>query len=229
MKITPIEIRQKTFEKNFRGYDKEEVQAFLLMLSQEWEELLEELRRYKVKLENAERELSRIREVEDSLFKTLKTAEDTGSTLIEQARRNAELKIKEAQLQAEKILNEARNQARSLVGRAEERARQLMQEAIDELKKIEADCHQLENYRDNLLLEIKALIESTAQKIHRIEERRQQNNNHIQRRVADIEQFLSEVSPTPSALPVEKEAENTNDTPPTTSNKTGQTSFFDEI
>ena len=28
MRITPLDIRQKTFEKNFRGYDKDEVNGF---------------------------------------------------------------------------------------------------------------------------------------------------------------------------------------------------------
>ena len=35
MKITPLEIRQKAFEKNFRGYNQDEVNAFLQTLSQE--------------------------------------------------------------------------------------------------------------------------------------------------------------------------------------------------
>jgi cell division initiation protein len=34
MRVTPLEIRQKTFEKNFRGYQTDEVNAFLLTLSQ---------------------------------------------------------------------------------------------------------------------------------------------------------------------------------------------------
>ena len=42
MRITPLDIRQKTFEKNFRGYEKDEVNAFLLTLSQEWERVLDE-------------------------------------------------------------------------------------------------------------------------------------------------------------------------------------------
>ena len=37
MKITPLEIRQKSFEKVFRGYDKDEVAAFLQILGSEWE------------------------------------------------------------------------------------------------------------------------------------------------------------------------------------------------
>ena len=30
MRVTPLDIRQKTFEKNFRGYEKDEVNGFLL-------------------------------------------------------------------------------------------------------------------------------------------------------------------------------------------------------
>ena len=36
MNITPLEIRQKEFEKGFRGYDNDEVSAFLNSLSIEW-------------------------------------------------------------------------------------------------------------------------------------------------------------------------------------------------
>jgi len=50
MKITPLEIRQKEFEKKLRGYDKEEVNAFLESLSKEWERVLDENKEYKIKL-----------------------------------------------------------------------------------------------------------------------------------------------------------------------------------
>ena len=56
MKITPLEIRQKSFERNFRGYDKEEVDAFLASLSQEWERISEEHKESRYKLELAEKE-----------------------------------------------------------------------------------------------------------------------------------------------------------------------------
>ena len=44
MKITPLDIRQKTFERAFRGVDKDEVDAFLLTLSQQWERMTDENR-----------------------------------------------------------------------------------------------------------------------------------------------------------------------------------------
>ena len=87
MKITPIEIRQKTFEKVFRGYDKEEVDAFLQTLSQEWERVNGDIREHKVKLEIAEKDVNKLREMESSLFRTLKTAEDSNNNLLEQSRK----------------------------------------------------------------------------------------------------------------------------------------------
>ena len=72
MKVTPLEIRQKTFEKGFRGYEKEEVDAYLIALSSEWEKLLIEIRDQKIKIESLERDVQKMREVESTLYKTLK-------------------------------------------------------------------------------------------------------------------------------------------------------------
>ncbi|HEX8348538.1 MAG TPA: DivIVA domain-containing protein, partial [Hymenobacter sp.] len=88
MKITALDIRQKTFEKAFRGLDKDEVQAFLLTLSQQWERMGDENRELRLKLEHATHEVSKMREVETSLYRTLKTAEDTGNSITEQAQRD---------------------------------------------------------------------------------------------------------------------------------------------
>ncbi|MFC2125130.1 DivIVA domain-containing protein, partial [Bacteroidota bacterium] len=57
MKVTPLEIRQKSFEKVFRGYDKDEVEAFLLILSQEWEKVLDENKSLRMNLDKAEKEV----------------------------------------------------------------------------------------------------------------------------------------------------------------------------
>ena len=122
MKVTPLEIRQKTFEKSFRGYDKEEVSAYLLSLSKEWENLINENKDLKNKLELTELEVKKLRDVESSLFKTLKTAEDTGSNMVDQAKKDAALLIREAQVNADSIINDAKNQSQNIVDAAEEKA-----------------------------------------------------------------------------------------------------------
>jgi cell division initiation protein len=168
MKITPLEIRQKTFEKNFRGYDKDEVHAFLLTLSQEWERVLDEVRELRLKLESAEKEVARMREVENSLFKTLKTAEDTGTSLIEQSRQQAELLMREARLKADTLLSEARAQARSITDAAELRSRQLLAELDVRLKALAENYKKMQSLRENLLMELRHTAQETMERAERL-------------------------------------------------------------
>src|SRR5436190_8420463 len=133
MKITPIEIRQKSFERTLRGYDKDEVNAFLQSLSQEWERTVDECKELRIKLEATEKEVGKLREVETSLFKTLKTAEDTGALTIDQAKKAAELHVREAQIGAEALLNEARDKARNTIEEVDALSKQLLGEMEDNL------------------------------------------------------------------------------------------------
>ena len=126
MKITPLEIRQKAFERTLRGYDKDEVNAFLQSLSQEWERTLDECKEMRIKLEATEKEVNKLREVESSLFKTLKTAEDTGASVIDQANKTAELILRENQLNADALLHEAKTRAKNTIEEAEAISRQML-------------------------------------------------------------------------------------------------------
>jgi cell division initiation protein len=157
MKVTPLEIRQKTFERTLRGYDKDEVNAFLMSLSQEWERLMDETKELRHKLEASEREVAKLREVETSLFKTLKTAEDTGANVIEQANKAAELHLREAQMSAEAILHEAKDKARNTLEDAELTSRQLLAEMEDNLKELVQQYKAVETHRNNLLDDLKRL------------------------------------------------------------------------
>ena len=65
MRVTPLEIRQKTFEKHFRGYDKDEVNGFLLTLSQEWERIVDENKELRIKLEATDREVTKPQGIPD--------------------------------------------------------------------------------------------------------------------------------------------------------------------
>jgi cell division initiation protein len=167
MKITPLEIRQKNFEKQLRGYDKDEVTAFLMSLSNEWERVLDENKEYKIKLEQAEKEVRKLREVESSLFKTLKTAEDTGANLVEQANKAAELHLKETQMNAEAMMSEAKSKAKNLIEKAEAEARDIIDEMQDAVKDLEQNYRSLENMRENIVGELKNLSSDLLERIGR--------------------------------------------------------------
>lgn len=167
MKITPLEIRQRSFEKVLRGYDKDEVNAFLLTLSQEWERVLDETKEMKMKLDATEREVTKLREVESSLFRTLKTAEDTGASVIEQANKTAELILRENQLNADALLSEAKTKAKNSIEEAEMISRQMLDEMEDRLKALGQHYKTLELHRDNLLADLKRMASETLERAER--------------------------------------------------------------
>lgn len=171
MKITPLEIRQKTFEKQMRGYDKDEVDAYLQALSFEWERLNNESRELISKLDFASKDVEKLREVESSLYKALKTAEDTGVNIVDQANKTASLHLKETQMDAEALMNEAKSQAKNMVEEAEEVVKSAVDQVKYELQQLEQDYKLLENQRDNLLSDLKAIANESLEKAKRYQDR----------------------------------------------------------
>lgn len=167
MKITPLEIRQKTFEKAFRGLDKEEVNAFLLTLSQQWEKTLDENKELRVKLDTATKEVQKMREVESSLYRTLKTAEDTGNNMLEQASKEAQLQLRESQLKSDQLLNDARLKARSIIEDAYSQSEKAISEMQHEVKALEQEHQRMESYLDNLLRDLKNLATDALDKVEK--------------------------------------------------------------
>jgi cell division initiation protein len=184
MKITPLEIRQKSFEKKLRGYDKDEVNAFLFTLSQIWEQVMEENKELSLNFENAQREIKQLREVENSLFKTLKTAEDTGANMIDQANKAAELHLRETQMSADALLNEAKSKARTTIEEADDKASQIITDMESEVKSIAKVYRSLENHRDNLLSELENLSNDTLRRIDKLS---------AQSKTFDLDEFLKNV------------------------------------
>ncbi len=172
MKITPLEIRQKTFEKKLRGFDKDEVNAFLLSMSNEWERILDENKELRIKLDQAEKEVQKLREVESSLFKTLKTAEDTGANLIDQATKAAELHMKETEMKSEALLSESKSKARAIIEKAESEARQLVDEMQGAVKDLEQNYRTIENHKENVISELKNLSSDILDRIQRTDKSR---------------------------------------------------------
>ncbi len=171
MKITPIEIRQHTFEKGMRGYRTEEVDAFLASLSQEWERVTSEGKMLKMQLELAEKELNKLREVEMTLFRTLKNAEDTSIQITEQANRVAEQYMNDTRQKADDVLADARKRSALLVQDAENQARFLKDNILNDLKAIEHDFKAMERYKGNLIEQIKTLSSNALDSVERFEKK----------------------------------------------------------
>lgn len=172
MKISPIEIRQKQFEKKtFGGIDKDEVQAFLNSLSIAWEKMQEDQAGLRARVELAEKEVQKLREVESSLYKTLKTAEDTSQKAIDQANQQAKLIVQEAKLKAETLHQEARWKASKAMEQAEEYARKSYDQMVSDVKVLEKELRNIENLKDHFLSDIKIIAQDLLEKAEKANQR----------------------------------------------------------
>lgn len=176
MKITPIEIRQHTFEKGLRGYKPEDVDAFLASLSQEWERLTSDHKMLKMQLELAEKELGKLKEVEMTLFRTLKTAEDTSAQITDQANKAGEAYINEAKQKADEILADARKKTTLMVQDAENQARYLKDNILNDLRSLEHDFKALEGYKESLAVQIRTLAGNAVDSVDRFEKKFHKQN-----------------------------------------------------
>ncbi len=114
MKLTPLEIRKQEFRKAMRGFDPIEVQTFLDMVAEQYEQLLEENNALNRRVIEMETKLRDYQENERTLRETLLNVQEVKKQSEESSRRQADLMLKEAELKALEILENARKQARQI-------------------------------------------------------------------------------------------------------------------
>ena len=114
MKLTPLDIRKQEFRKTLRGFDPIEVQTFLEMVGEEYEQVLQENKHLNNRIIELETKLKDFQETEKNLRETLLNVQEVKKQSEESSRRQADLLIKEAELKALEIIELARKQARKM-------------------------------------------------------------------------------------------------------------------
>lgn len=138
MRITPLDIQQKQFPMKIRGFDVEEVYAFLEVIREEMEDLLRENANLKENIQRLDTQIKGYRDMETTLRETLLTAQQMVEDYKINARKEAELLVKEAELRADAILKEAQ----------------------EKVIKIHEDIVDLKGIRRHFKEEVKRLVES---------------------------------------------------------------------
>ena len=105
--LSPLEIQKQTFSRAIKGYNPDEVRAYLHLVAEEIERLLRENDRYarenSMLREDLEDHSNRERILKDTLLSAQKVAED----LTANARKEAELIVKDAELLSERVIGQA--------------------------------------------------------------------------------------------------------------------------
>lgn len=114
MKLTALEIKQQNFEKSIRGYNTDEVKAFLNLVANEWEHLVAKNRELEKEIDELEDKIKHYQRVEEALHETLQTAKESAEQKLSGARKDARNKIEKAEIEAETIIREAQQQRQQI-------------------------------------------------------------------------------------------------------------------
>ncbi len=139
----------KKFDTVFRGYDKQQVQAFLDEVIKNYEVLLSKSQKTQEENIRLNEQLKYYQNVEDRMNRAIYSAESAGDQIKKNARREADMLITEARHNASRIINDALLKAERAQNHADQlkrntnvlkrRLRQIIQnqlEVIDEMDRV---------------------------------------------------------------------------------------------
>ena len=107
MKVTPLDLRQQRFQTVMRGYDRGEVQAFLLEVADDYENALRENDKLRQDVTKLEAVLAEHRGQERNLRNTLLTVQKLADEIREQAQNEASIILREAEGRADLLLQKS--------------------------------------------------------------------------------------------------------------------------
>jgi cell division initiation protein len=114
MKLTPLDVQRQSFKVRFRGYDREEVRAFMAVVAEELEALRIENERLGDEVKRYTALLAEHQEREQVLKNTLVAAQRTSEEMKENAKKQSQLLLREAELAADRLVEAAQDKAHSI-------------------------------------------------------------------------------------------------------------------
>ncbi|GIL16649.1 MAG: hypothetical protein BroJett040_04000 [Oligoflexia bacterium] len=114
MKITPIDINHKSFNKKMFGIDEIEVQTYLEQVASQMEELIHERNALKEALREKELQMNDLRQRDQVLQGTITTASQMADKFRQDSEREGKLIIADAQQKAEIILRDSRDSLKKM-------------------------------------------------------------------------------------------------------------------
>jgi cell division initiation protein len=147
--LTLLEIHNKKFKKEFRGYNPADVDEFMAAVTTNFERLFQENMDLKENVERVTTKLEHYQHMEDTLHSTLVIAQETAEEVKLNAKRECELMMKEMEIRGQRMLDEASAKIRRMNVEYEElrkhaqvfriRQKTLLAAQLEMLKKDEED------------------------------------------------------------------------------------------
>ncbi len=116
----------KKFSSSINGYNKEEVNKFIINVTNEFESMLNKLKTQDNEIEILKKKNTKYEDLEDILNKTISVAEDTSREMKKLAKEEGQSIVNEAKRNASRIVNEALIKYKEIERDAEELQRRVV-------------------------------------------------------------------------------------------------------
>jgi len=149
MIISSKDIKKRDFKKAIRGYDNDEVDAFLETVSSHYEKLVSENKNLSEKVKSLLSDIDIYKENETNLQRAIIKSQDLGEEIIQNSKKRAEIIIKEAELNARKIKQDLEDE---IMGKKHEldEIKQKNEKTFDDVRHFLADkLNDLEDFIKN--------------------------------------------------------------------------------
>ena len=144
-----VVIQLRKFTNSFPGYNKGEVNSFVQNVTTEYESMLNNLKDRDKEIESLKQELSRYKNLENTLNRAILIAEESsqnikkssieeGRVIVEEAKRNASRIINNALIRAEKVETEA-TKLQKQVRDYKRKYKDLLEEQLNDIERMEID------------------------------------------------------------------------------------------
>jgi cell division initiation protein len=162
-----MRIPEVSFSKSFRGFDVHEVSDYVQSVALFEDEMNRQQAVLVEKVQTLEQEVNRLREVETSLFRAMKLAEEAqknwqekvekeAAKVLESAKKQAETVLASAEKEAQKAKLLVENERKQLIGQVEQEVKEQTRE-LKRLESIQAEiAGQLANFARQTLTSVEA-------------------------------------------------------------------------
>ncbi|MBQ7097653.1 MAG: DivIVA domain-containing protein [Clostridia bacterium] len=123
--LTPLDIDNRKFTKEVRGYSKAEVEEFMAVISENYELIYKENLANKDKIAMLSNAIKQYKSMEETLQSAILVAQNAGDEVIQNAKRSAENIIKDAENKAAQLLSDASREVTRLSYEYEEMRRNI--------------------------------------------------------------------------------------------------------
>ena len=196
MPITSLEIKDKTFNTRFRGFDQEEVDEFLDIVVRDYEDLVRSNHDKELHIKSLEERLSYFDEMKDSLSQSVLIAQDTAERVKQAATERSNNIIHQAEQDAQRLLEEAKY-----------KANEILRQATDNAKKVAVETEELKNKSRVFHQRLKSTIESQLAIVESSdwEDILRPTATYLQTSDEAFKEVVSEVLGEPIPAPIEEE------------------------